>query len=80
MFCIQVGRALLSSDEAKQQSQGRLLELVHAFGDCLWGLAPGRPGPNLGFDAKAGQVLPIEPATQVLPGARSCIFTHGCRM
>ena len=45
------------------------MELVHAFGDCLWGLAPGCRVPNEGFDAKAGQVLPVEAAEQVLSAA-----------
>lgn len=60
---MQIGRALLSADEARAARQGRLLELWHAFGDCLWALAPGRAIPNPGFDAAAGRVT----ATEVRP-------------
>ena len=54
-----VARALLSSGEARAQGQGRLLELLHVVGDHLWGLAPGKPVPNAGFDLAAGLVLPL---------------------
>ncbi len=58
--CLQIGRALLSADEARAARQGRLLGLWHAFGDCLWALAPGRAMPNPGFDVAAGRVTAAE--------------------
>lgn len=68
----QVGRALLSSEEARRQPQGRLLELLHVFGDYLWGLAPGGPVPNAGFDVAAGCVLPLVGTLEVHAHRRNC--------
>lgn len=62
---VQVGRAFLSADEAKGTSQGRLLELLHVFGDCLWGLASGGPVPNAGFNVAAGCVAPLQSSAEV---------------
>ena len=71
---MQIGRALLSSEVAQAARQGRLLELWHAFGDCLWALAPGRAVPNAGFDAAASRVIAVEVCGQMQPvlEVRSC--------
>ena len=55
----------MGADEARGKSQGRLLELLHVFGDCLWGLAAGGPVPNSGFNVAAGCVTPLESSAEV---------------
>lgn len=54
---LQVGRTLLSTEQMRGGGKGRCVELLHAFGDMLWGLSPTKAAPNDGFSLDG--VLPL---------------------
>lgn len=59
---IAVGVALISSEEAKKRAQGsqvkgKLVEVIQAFGDCLWSDMGGKGIPNDSFYTNA--VVPL---------------------
>ncbi|CAD7700468.1 unnamed protein product [Ostreobium quekettii] len=66
-----IGVAAMNSREAASRAggKGRLVEILHSFGDLLWASHPEQPVPNPGFTL--GMILPVEevPSTEIGPDA-----------
>ncbi|GMH37190.1 hypothetical protein BSKO_05063 [Bryopsis sp. KO-2023] len=62
---IAVGRTTMTSRDVKDsiRGKGKLVEIIHHFGDLLWQSHPDRPVPNPGFTEE--MVLPIQEAAGV---------------
>ncbi|KAK3238247.1 hypothetical protein CYMTET_51727 [Cymbomonas tetramitiformis] len=58
---IAVGSAAMSSTAAASANKGRLMTLLHFYGDCVWAATEGHPIPNEGF---LGKVV-----RSIVPGA-----------